>query len=50
MRRKKLTTAGRIVIFVLVLAIIAGLGGAAYYFLGDKIPGDRKSTRLNSSH
>ena len=43
MRRKKLTTAGRIVIFVLVLAIIAGLGGAAYYFLGDKIPGSKDS-------
>lgn len=43
MRRKKLTTAGRIVIFVLVLAIIAGLGGAAYYFLGDKIAGGNGS-------
>lgn len=45
MKRKKLTTAGRVVIFVLVLAIIAGLGGAAYYFLGDKISGGKDSPK-----
>lgn len=32
MKRRKLTTAGRVVLFVLILALLAGAGGLGYHF------------------
>lgn len=32
MKRMKLTTAGRVVIFVIVLALLAGIGGFGYNY------------------
>lgn len=44
MKRKKLTTAGRVVVFVLVLAVIAGVGGVGYKLYGDRIFSGKSGT------
>ena len=44
MRRKKLTTAGRVVVFVLVLAILAVAGGVGYKFYNDCAPSEKPVT------
>lgn len=37
MKRMKLTTAGRVVIFVIVLALLAGIGGFGYNYYKNNI-------------
>ena len=50
MKRMKLTTAGRVVIFVIVLALLAGIGGFGYnYYKNNKMCiRDRHGTKENS--
>ena len=41
MKRMKLTTAGRVVIFVIVLALLAGIGGFGYNYYKNNIADDK---------
>ena len=41
MKRMKLTTAGRVVIFVIVLALLAGIGGIGYNYYKNNIADDK---------
>ena len=43
MKRMKLTTAGRVVIFVIVLALLAGIGGFGYNYYKNNIADDKPS-------
>lgn len=41
MKRMKLTTAGRVVILVIVLALLAGIGGFGYNYYKNNIADDK---------
>lgn len=41
MKRMKLTTAGRVVIFVIMLALLAGIGGFGYNYYKNNIADDK---------
>ena len=41
MKRMKLTTAGRVVIFIIVLALLAGIGGFGYNYYKNNVAGDK---------
>lgn len=43
MKRMKLTTAGRMVIFVVVLALLAGIGGFGYNYYKNNIEPNKLS-------
>lgn len=53
MKRMKLTTAGRVVIFVIVLALLAGIGGFGYNYYKNNIADDKpisKALRRQDGH
>ena len=49
MKRMKLTTAGRVVIFVIILAILAGIGGFGYNYYRNNIATNQSATTNNPS-
>lgn len=53
MKRMKLTTAGRVVIFVIVLALLAGIGGFGYNYYKNNIADDKpisSGTHIPEAH
>ena len=51
MKRMKLTTAGRVVIFVIVLALLAGIGGFGYNYYKNNVPeAHNKALRRQDGH
>lgn len=50
MKRMKLTTAGRVVIFVIVLALLAGIGGFGYNYYKNNIADDKPISHVPEAH